>query len=536
MIRIQQLKMSISHTKEELLKKVTKRLRISKKDITSMEIIRQSVDARKKPELFFVYTIDVEIEDEKSVIKRINDNNIMLTERKQYRFPEMGEQQLHSRPIIVGAGPAGLFCALMLAKAGFKPLILERGDEAKVRQSKVEKFWSTGVLDECSNVQFGEGGAGTFSDGKLNTSVKDPLGRNRKVLEIFVEAGASPNILFQQKPHLGTDVLIDIVETMRKQIIEKGGEFRFNTQVTDILIENNKIVGVETNKSAQERAEVVICAIGHSARDTFALLHEKGLKMAPKSFAVGVRIEHPQTMINKSQYGQEDVPKLGAADYKLTHQTKDGRGVYSFCMCPGGYVVNASSKSGMLAINGMSYDDRGSANANSAIVVTVSPEDYENIKGQDGQMELRGVAFQEQLEKQMFNICHGKIPVQLFEDFKTGKESTAIGDVKPCIKGEWELANLSANLPKIIKTSVIEGVDAFDKKIKGFARPDAIISGIESRTSSPVRIIRDDNLESNIVGIYPCGEGAGYAGGITSAAIDGIKIAEIIQKKYKNLI
>ena len=533
MISIQQLKMPISHSDNDLIAKVTKRLRIGKEQIKSWSIIRQSVDARRKPELFYVYTLEIEVENEAKTVKLLNDNNIMSTKRTTYQFPVMGERQLNTRPIVIGAGPAGLFCAYMLAKRGYRPLVLERGDEARVRQEKIEKFWQTGILDENSNVQFGEGGAGTFSDGKLNTSVKDALGRNRKVLEILVEAGAPSEILYQQKPHLGTDILIEIVEKLRTQIIAMGGEFCFQTQVTDLLIEKGKISKVRVNDKRDIAAEVVVCAIGHSARDTFSLLHKRNVTMAEKPFAVGLRIEHPQILINKSQYGQEDVPELGAAAYKLTHQCKNGRGIYSFCMCPGGYVVNASSARQGLVVNGMSYQSRSGQNANSALVVTISPDDYQSFDGVD---VLRGISFQEQLEKQAYKLGNGKIPVQLYGDFKKKKKSESLGTITPSIKGEWELSDLNEILPNYISDSIVEGVEAFDKKIKGFSREDALLCGIESRTSSPVRILRDENLEGNVKGFYPCGEGAGYAGGITSAAIDGIKIAEIIQKNYKNLM
>jgi len=536
MIRIQQLKMPITHSEEELLAKVSKQLRVSKEQLEKWQIVRQSVDARKKPELFYVYTIDVAVANEKDIMKRIRNNNITLAKKTKYKLPPMGEQPLKRRPIIIGAGPAGLFCAYMLALSGFKPLVLERGDEACVRKEKIEKFWETGILDDNSNVQFGEGGAGTFSDGKLNTTVKDAFGRNHKVLEILVAAGAAPEILYQQKPHLGTDILIGIVETLRKQIIDMGGEFRFQSQVTDLVINNGAMTSVCLNDKECEAAEVVVCAIGHSARDTFSLLHEHNIAMTAKSFAMGVRIEHPQAMINDSQYGCEEVPLLGAANYKLTYQSQSGRGVYSFCMCPGGYVVNASSKQGQLAINGMSYQSRNSANANSALVVTVTPEDYATYQVPSGAKALQGLAFQEALETKVFNLCDGKIPVQRLGDFRLKQPSQALGTIKPCIKGAFKLGNLYECLPTYISDAIIEGIDAFERKIRGFAQDDALLSGIESRTSSPVRILRNDNLESNINGLYPCGEGAGYAGGITSAAIDGIKVAEEIHKRYKNLI
>ena len=431
-------------------------------------------------------------------------------------------------PVIVGSGPAGLFCAWYLARAGYRPLVLERGQEAQKRKETVDRFWKDGVLDPDSNVQFGEGGAGTFSDGKLNTLVKDPNGRNHEVLKRFVEAGASEEIVYQQKPHLGTDVLIGIVETMRHQIEEMGGSFRFETKVTDLCIENGHLTAVEVNNEEKIPADACVLALGHSARDTFDMLHRRGVYMEPKSFAVGLRMEHPQKMINYDLYGEEENEFLGAASYKVTHTCENGRGVYSFCMCPGGYVVNASSEQGMLAVNGMSYQARDSKNANSALIVTVTPEDFP----EEG--PLGGIAFQRNLEKRAWEIGKGKIPVQLFGDYKLHQKSSAFGEIEPQMKGAHVFADVRSILPKEIGDSIEEGVLAFGKKLKGFDRNDAILSGVESRTSSPVRIVRNREGYSNIEGIYPCGEGAGYAGGITSAAMDGIKTAEFICEKFRN--
>ena len=525
MIRISQLKLPITHTQAQLEKKILKTLKNPGSSFT-YEIKKQSLDCRHKNDKIFVYTIDVKIKDEQKIVKKVNDNNIMLIKEKQYQFPQPGETPLIHPPVIVGSGPAGLFCGWYLAKAGYCPVILERGEEADKRQKTVENFWKNGVLDPESNVQFGEGGAGTFSDGKLNTLVKDPYGRNHEVLKRFVAAGAPEEIIYQQKPHLGTDVLVGIVEKMRHEIEDMGGKFCFRSKVTDLVFENGALKEVEINNSEKIPAEVCVLALGHSARDTFEMLQKRGVYMEPKSFAVGLRIEHPQEMINMDLYGEPENELLGAASYKVTHKCENGRGVYSFCMCPGGYVVNASSEPGRLAVNGMSYQARDSRNANSAMIVTVTPEDFPE-KG-----ALGGVEFQRDLERKAWELGKGKIPVQLFGDFCKNQSSEALGDVLPCMKGEYTLANVRSILPKAVGDSIEEGVKFFGKKISGFDREDALLSGIESRTSSPVRIVRDQELVANIGGIYPCGEGAGYAGGITSAAMDGIKVAETVCRKY----
>ncbi|RHC85436.1 NAD(P)/FAD-dependent oxidoreductase [Blautia obeum] len=527
MIRITQLKLPVGHTPEQLKKKIAKTLKCAE-DTFSYETVRQSLDARHKDDKKFVYTVDVKTAAEQKILRRVHNNNIMSINKKDYQFPLPGTEKLEHVPVIVGSGPAGLFCAWYLARAGYRPLVLERGQEAQKRKETVDRFWKDGVLDPDSNVQFGEGGAGTFSDGKLNTLVKDPNGRNHEVLKRFVEAGAPEEIVYQQKPHLGTDVLIGIVETMRHQIEEMGGSFRFETKVTDLCIENGHLTAVEVNNEEKIPADACVLALGHSARDTFDMLHRRGVYMEPKSFAVGLRMEHPQKMINYDLYGEEENEFLGAASYKVTHTCENGRGVYSFCMCPGGYVVNASSEQGMLAVNGMSYQARDSKNANSALIVTVTPEDFP----EEG--PLGGISFQRELEKRAWEIGKGKIPVQLFGDYKLHQKSSAFGEIEPQMKGAHVFADVRSILPKEIGDSIEEGVLAFGKKLKGFDRNDAILSGVESRTSSPVRIVRNREGYSNIEGIYPCGEGAGYAGGITSAAMDGIKTAEFICEKFRN--
>ncbi|MDO4307734.1 MAG: NAD(P)-binding protein [Eubacteriales bacterium] len=527
MIRITQMKLPITHTEEELKEKIIKTLRCGKLPFT-YEIRRQSLDARHKNDKKFVYTIDVCLKEEKKIPRKVYNNNIMLIHEKPYQFPKPGEEVLQHPPVIIGSGPAGIFCAWYLAKAGYRPIVLERGEEASKRRESVDRFWKDGILDPDSNVQFGEGGAGTFSDGKLNTLVKDSFGRNHEVLKRFVEAGAHKEILYQQKPHLGTDVLIGIVETMRHQIEEMGGCFRFRSRVTDLQTENGALKAVVVNGSEVLPAKVCVLAIGHSARDTFSMLYERGVLMEPKSFAVGLRMEHPQTMINEALYGEQENSILGAASYKVTHTCGNGRGVYSFCMCPGGYVVNASTEPGMLAVNGMSYQARAGENANSALIVTVTPEDFPDAG------PLGGISFQRELERKAWEAGEGRVPVQTFGDYRLHRATKEFGEIRPNIKGACVPADVRSILPEEIGDSIEEGILAFGQKLKGFDRDDALLSGIESRTSSPVRIVRNSEMLANIGGIYPCGEGAGYAGGITSAAMDGIKIAETISKKYRN--
>jgi len=527
MIRINQLKLSIHHKPEDLTRKAAKLLRIRPEDIRSLHIVKQSVDARKKEELLFIYTVDVETGQEENLVRKAKNVNIALVKERPYQFPSGGEKRLADPPVIVGSGPAGLFCGLMLAEAGYRPILLERGMDVDVRVRKVAEFWEHGVLDTNCNVQFGEGGAGTFSDGKLNTLVKDPLKRNQKVLEILVEHGADPAILYLQKPHIGTDVLSQVVKNIREHIIALGGQVRFGSQVTDILTDGRTITGVVINGTERLETDALILAIGHSARDTFEMLLKRQVPMQQKSFAIGLRIQHPQKMITQSQYGTGDTDILGPASYKLTKQTSSGRGVYSFCMCPGGYVVDASSEPGRLAVNGMSNHDRGGENANSALIVTVTPEDF----GSDS--PLAGVAYQRKLEELAYRYGEGHIPVQLYGDFKMGKPSVEFGAVNPEFKGRYQFANLREMLPAYMSEALLEGIDSFGHIIRGFDRSDSILAGIESRTSSPVRINRGSDFESEIKGLFPCGEGAGYAGGITSAAMDGIKVAEELAGRYQ---
>ncbi len=527
-VRIQQLKLPVTHTEQELRDRIIRTLRIRPEELIRYEIVRRSLDARKE-ELRYVYLIDADVKREAAVLKKCR-GSAEKAKRVRYRFPEPGTGRLSHRPVIVGTGPAGLFCGLMLARAGYAPVLLERGQRAEERVETVDRFWRLGILDPQSNVQFGEGGAGTFSDGKLNTLVKDPAGRNRKVLELFVEAGAPKGILYEQKPHLGTDLLVGIVRCMREEIVRLGGDIRFGCRMTDLVLESGAVRGIVTRSGGREpevlKAEQVVLAIGHSARDTFAVLKERGVPMQPKAFAVGVRVEHPQEMINRSQYGEGYPGVLPPASYKVTRRLEDGRGVYSFCMCPGGYVVNASSEKGMLAVNGMSYQARDGRNANSAMIVTVTPADY------GGTDVLAGVEFQRKLERAAYELGGGRIPVQTFGDFCADRASVRLGDISPCIKGAYELTSVRAIFPPELSRALEEGIRGCGRLIPGFAGPDTVLSGVESRTSSPVRILRNEELESGISGLYPCGEGAGYAGGITSAAMDGLKIAEAIAKKY----
>lgn len=533
MIRISQLKLPAGHSEEEFCSQLLRQLGIPREKLLSWEIQKKSIDARKRPVLY-VYTVDVCVEKERQLAKRLRNKNISLCEKKEYVFPKQGDSCLSHPPVIVGSGPAGLFCGLMLARAGYCPILIERGETARKRKETVDAFWAGGKLNPQSNVQFGEGGAGTFSDGKLNTLVKDPFGRGRLVLKTFVEAGAPEEILYENKPHLGTDLLIGVVEKLREEICSLGGQVLFETCMTDVDIQEGAVRGIHLEKREEGEirrfyleTEALVLAIGHSARDTFQMLFQKQVPMERKAFAVGLRIEHPQEMINKSQYGEAYPSFLPAAAYKLTRKVGQDRGVYSFCMCPGGYVVNASSEVGGLAVNGMSYQARSGPNANSAMIVTVRPEDF------GGEGALSGIEFQRKLERAAWKLGDGRVPVQLLSDFCKNRKSRQLGEISPSIKGDWTLANLREIFPENLARALQEGILGCGRILPGFDRPDALLSGVESRTSSPVRILRNGNQESAIRGLYPCGEGAGYAGGITSAAMDGVKTAEAIARIYR---
>ncbi|MDD5933968.1 MAG: FAD-dependent oxidoreductase [Clostridiales bacterium] len=538
MIRVNQVKLPIDHKEEELAIAVAKALKVKKEEVRELLIKKRSIDARKRNEIKYIYAVDVKMKNEERVVARAKNPNVTISKEKEYRVIITGEQSMKHRPIVVGSGPAGLFCAYQLAFYGYRPILIERGAPVEERVKDVDTFWETNVLNPESNVQFGEGGAGTFSDGKLNTMVKDTFGRIRKVLEIFVEHGANEEILYLNKPHIGTDHLREVTKNMRQDIIARGGEVMFHTKLVDIRTEDGAISEVVLEQLKEKKTISLPCsdlilAIGHSARDTFEMLYKNKLPMEKKAFAVGVRMEHKQDMISRNQYG-EAYQKLPAADYKVTYQASTGRAVYSFCMCPGGYVVNASSEEGRLVVNGMSYHDRAGENANSAIIVTVGEKDFLSIPGAVDS-PLCGMEFQRYFEALAYQTGRGKVPVQTFKDFKEKKKTTELGEVKPNLKGGYEFAELHECLPAKVSDTIVEGVLAFDKMIPGFANPDALLSGVEMRTSSPVRMNRDEHLESEIKGIYPCGEGAGYAGGITSAAVDGLKVFEVLAARYSNL-
>jgi len=523
MIRINQLKIKADHNEAQLRQAVIKKLRIRDTGLLDFIIIKKSLDARKKGEIYYVYTIDVHTTDDAQLLN--NRRLPFLSEASDpvYHYPEKGEEKLENRPVVIGTGPAGMFAAYFLAGNGYCPVIIERGSDVDKRSEQVKMFWETGILDPESNMQFGEGGAGTFSDGKLNTGVRDPGGRNMLVLKTFVENGAPEEILYLNKPHLGTDVLTGIMRNMRNRIIRWGGQFYFNTCFEEFIIKNNSVIGIRTRDKKEFLSGCVILAIGHSARDTYDyLIKHTPLLISAKPFAVGVRAEHRQEDINKAQYGTVSGQSLPPADYKLTYRTVSGRSVYSFCMCPGGYVVNSSSVPGYSCVNGMSYSGRDSQNANSAIVAAVSPSDD----------PVKNIAFQMEIEEKTYRMGRGAIVSQLFSDFEINRISTEYGSILPCHKGITVFENINQILPADICSDITEAMHAFSKRIKGFDAPDVILSAVESRTSSPLRIIRNEMMESNISGIYPVGEGAGYAGGITSAAIDGIKAFEKIYSRY----
>ena len=524
MIRINQIKLPVGYTKEDLVRACEKALR--RKGLPEVRILRRSLDCRKQDRIHYVISAGVtglSEKEEHAVVRNSKHNNITLTKEKEYLFPfRKSEEEREGRPVIIGTGPAGYFAGYVLANAGFRPILLERGKAVEERARDVQGFWEGGVLDTESNVSFGEGGAGTFSDGKLYTGNKDKDGAQQFVLETFHRFGAPEEIVYDAKPHIGTDVLYQIMQKLRSAVTEAGGEILFSHCVREISHESGGYrLRVQTPSGEMEICTpVVILAIGHSARDTFAMLHEKGIAMEQKPFAVGLRIEHPREMIDLARYG-EPAGTLPAADYKLVAHTSEDRAVFSFCMCPGGYVVNASTEEGGIVVNGMSYSGRSGPNSNSAIVVNILPED---IPGDD---PMDAVAFQRGLEQAMYRAGEGCIPVQCYGDFRENRATTETGAVTPCIKGKIKPANIRQYLPEDLSRAIIEVIPTFDREMPGFAREDAVLSGIESRTSSPVRILRgDDGSADEHPGLFPCGEGAGYAGGIMSAAVDGIHTAE----------
>ena len=519
----------ISLRQEQTLEQaVCRKCGIPRDALGSVRIVRKAVDARKKNDICLNYHVLAEVETGGRQAKRLlADRDITQYKEQQQPTLELGTLPLSAPPVVIGAGPAGLLAALQLAEHGYKPLLLERGKPVAQRVQDVQRFWQTGEFNPASNVQFGEGGAGTFSDGKLTTRVNDPM--MAEILQLFVDAGAPENILYEHKPHVGTDKLRAMVQGLSRRIAELGGSVRYDAHVVDLDIKNNAVQGVILDGGERLAAGAVVLACGHSARDTYAMLARRGVGIVAKPFAIGVRIEHPQELIDRAQYGSfAGHHLLGAADYALVYHTQDKtRTAYSFCMCPGGYVVNASSEPGRIAVNGMSYSGRNGANANSAIIVSVTPADY----GSDE--PLAGIGFQRRLEEKAFSAGCGKIPVERYGDFSdTATTGHIPTEFVPAIKGQWTFADVKSVLPDSLSEAFIEGMEQFGHRIPGFDDANAVVSGIESRTSSPVRIVRDETLQANIRGVYPCGEGAGYAGGITSAAMDGVRVAEAIASCY----
>ncbi|MCV4275126.1 NAD(P)/FAD-dependent oxidoreductase [Pseudomonas capsici] len=525
MLRITELKLPIDHPDEDLRAALLQHLGIDSSELLDFTLFKRSYDARKKSsELFFIYTIDFQVRDEEALLRKLaNDRHVGPAPDVSYKVVGNAPADLKERPIVVGFGPCGIFAALLLAQMGFKPIILERGKEVRQRTKDTWGLWRKKILNPESNVQFGEGGAGTFSDGKLYSQIKDPKFHGRKVLHEFVKAGAPEEILYVSKPHIGTFRLTGVVENMRQQIEALGGEVRFQQRVTDLLIEDGQLQGVVLDSGERIESRHVILALGHSARDTFRMLHSRGVYMEAKPFSVGFRIEHPQSLIDRARLGKyAGHPKLGAADYKLVHHASNGRSVYSFCMCPGGTVVAATSEPNRVVTNGMSQYSRNERNANSGIVVGITPEDYPGSP-------LAGIELQERLESHAFVMGGGtyEAPAQLVGDFIAGKASTELGSVEPSYKPGVKLMDLADALPAYAIEAIREALPAFDKQIKGFAQHDAVLTGIETRTSAPLRITRGADMQSlNVKGLYPAGEGAGYAGGILSAGVDGIRIAE----------
>ncbi len=529
MIRLSELALPLDHAENALREAILTRLGIGEAELIDFTIFKRSYDARKKnTEITFVYIIDIEVSNEIAVLARFADDvHVGPAPDTAYYPVAVAPEGLTERPVVIGFGPCGLFAALILAQMGFNPIVLERGRNVRQRTQDTWALWRQNTLMTESNVQFGEGGAGLFSDGKLYSQVKDPKFYGRKVMREFVEYGAPENILFVNKPHIGTFRLTSVVAKMREQIQALGGEIRFESKVTDLLLDNGQVTGVELSDGSQLKSRHVVLALGHSARDTFRMLHARDVQIEAKPFAIGFRIEHPQTMIDKSRLGKyAGHEELGAADYKLIHHAKNGRAVYSFCMCPGGQVVAATSEEGRVVTNGMSQYSRKERNANAGIVVGINPE--QDFPGGP----LAGVELQEKLESAAYQLggCDYSAPAQLVGDFIRGEASSELGEVIPSYQPGVKLGDLAKALPDYVIEAIREALPAFGKKIRGFDRDDAVLTGIETRTSSPIRIPRDtESLQSlNVRGLYPAGEGAGYAGGILSAGIDGIKVAEAL--------
>ena len=526
MLILYNIRLPLKHSETALKNAILNRLGIRAEELLGFSVAKRSYDARRKNDIKLIYSVRVEVESEKEILQRMKKNNsIRLAPDNEYKFVAQAPEGLSERPLVVGTGPCGLFAGLVLAQMGFKPILIERGKRVRERTEDTFGFWRERVLDPESNVQFGEGGAGTFSDGKLHTQIKDRENRGRKVLTEFVKAGAPEEILTISKPHIGTLKLVKVVEKLRKTIQALGGEFRFESRVDDLIVEGGHLQGVILTSGEEIRGGRVVLAIGHSARDTFSMLLRRGVQIEPKPFSMGLRIEHPQSMIDVCRFGKNaGNPILGAADYKLVHHASNGRSVYSFCMCPGGTVLAAASEPGTVVTNGMSQYSRKAGNANSAIVVEVFPRDY-------AETPLAGVEYQRKWERRAFELGGGNYdaPGQLVGDFLAGRTSTEFGSVSPSYKPGVRLGDLSSSLPNYIIDAIREALQVFDRQIKGFAMPDAILTGVETRTSSPIKILRGRDFQSlSLSGLYPAGEGSGYAGGILSSAMDGIRVAEAV--------
>lgn len=527
MLRLTDIKLPLNHTESDLQAAVLDKLGCSAGDVTATHMFKRGFDARNKADIQLVYTLDLDIANEASLLKAFsNDPHVRQSPDTSYKFVAHSSPNVSERPVVIGLGPCGLFAGLLLAQMGFKPIILERGKEVRERTKDTFGFWRKKPLNTESNVQFGEGGAGTFSDGKLYSQVKDRKHYGRKVLTEFVAAGAPEEIMYVSKPHIGTFKLVGMVEKMRANIIALGGEIRFSTRVDDVHIEDGQLQGLTLSTGETLPCKHAVLAVGHSARDTFKMLYDRQVYIEAKPFSVGFRIEHEQSMIDECRFGENaGHPILGAADYKLVHHCKNGRSVYSFCMCPGGTVVAAASEEGRVVTNGMSQYSRHERNANSAIVVGITPEkDYPGHP-------LAGIDLQRQLEEQAYVLggANYDAPAQLIGDFIAARPSAELGDVKPSYTPGIKLTDLSAVLPDYAISAIREAIPAFDRQIKGFAKADGLLTGVETRTSSPICIKRGADFQSiNVKGLYPAGEGAGYAGGILSAGIDGIKVAEAV--------
>ena len=527
MLRLTEIKLPLNHDENAINAAILQKLALQPEQLHSVSVFKRGFDARKKSDIQLIYTLDIEVDNEAALLKKFaKDQHVKPSPDTSYKFVATAPATLTERPIVIGLGPCGLFAGLLLAQMGFKPIILERGKEVRERTKDTFGFWRGKELNPESNVQYGEGGAGTFSDGKLYSQVKDPKHYGRKVMSEFVAAGAPEEIMYVSKPHIGTFKLVAMVEKMRANIIALGGEIRFSSRVDDLHINNGQITGLTLSTGEQLHSKHVVLAVGHSARDTFQMLYDKGVYVEAKPFSVGFRIEHEQSMIDECRFGSNaGNPILGAADYKLVHHCSNGRSVYSFCMCPGGTVVAAASEHGGVVTNGMSQYSRHERNANSAIVVGIDPErDYPGHP-------LAGIALQRQLEQLAFKVGgeNYHAPAQLIGDFLAGKPSTELGEVKPSYTPNIKLTDLAQILPQFAVEALREAIPAFDKQIKGFAKADGLLTGVETRTSSPINIKRGADYQSiNTRGLYPAGEGAGYAGGILSAGIDGIKVAEAV--------